>query len=200
MAELSRHNAPATMATCGSKGELPQRPLLVCPLTDYVPLFAFPGSKLNVAQMVAVVGQQIIAGSRVVDGFQDRFLPHFRKKAREPPAKGFVANSFFSGLSPTEFLAHAMSGREGLVDTAVKTAETGYMARRLMKALEDLSTRYDNSVRNSEGKVVQFKYGDDGLDPACLEGESSPVAFPRSWSHAKVRFLASEPFSKRRQS
>lgn len=110
MAELSRHNAPATMATCGSKG-----------------------SKLNVSQMVAVVGQQIISGSRVPDGFQDRFLPHFKKKAREPPAKGFVANSFFSGLTPTEFLAHAISGREGLVDTAVKTAETGYMQRRLMK-------------------------------------------------------------------
>lgn len=110
MAELSRHNSPLIMATCGSKG-----------------------SKINVSQMVAVVGQQIIAGSRVPDGFQDRFLPHFKKKAREPPAKGFVRNSFFSGLTPTEFLAHAISGREGLVDTAVKTAETGYMARRLMK-------------------------------------------------------------------
>jgi DNA-directed RNA polymerase III subunit RPC1 len=212
MAELSRHNAPATMATCGSKGARPTVPCTpLRPLTPFACL-SLAGSKLNVAQMVAVVGQQIIAGSRVVDGFQDRFLPHFRKKAREPPAKGFVANSFFSGLSPTEFLAHAMSGREGLVDTAVKTAETGYMARRLMKvgrylaggslptdlwvsltssasalgqALEDLSTRYDDSVRNSEGKVVQFKYGDDGLDPACLEGESSPVAFPRSWTHAK---------------
>jgi len=133
MAELSRHNAPATMATCGSKGARPAVPSApLRPLTPFACL-SLAGSKLNVAQMVAVVGQQIIAGSRVVDGFQDRFLPHFRKKAREPPAKGFVANSFFSGLSPTEFLAHAMSGREGLVDTAVKTAETGYMARRLMK-------------------------------------------------------------------
>lgn len=83
--------------------------------------------------MVACVGQQIIAGHRVPDGFQDRSLPHFAKKSKDPPAKGFVRSSFYSGLSPTEFLFHAISGREGLVDTAVKTAETGYMQRRLMK-------------------------------------------------------------------
>lgn len=144
------------------------------------------GSKINVAQMVACVGQQIIAGSRVPNGFQDRSLPHFRKKSKDPPSKGFVANSFFSGLTPTEFLCHAISGREGLVDTAVKTAETGYMARRLMKALEDLSTQYDLSVRNSVGGVVQFEYGDDSLDPACLEGDATPVQYVRSWAHACV--------------
>lgn len=136
--------------------------------------------------MVACVGQQIIAGHRVPDGFQDRSLPHFPKKSREPPSKGFVRNSFYSGLSPTEFLFHAISGREGLVDTAVKTAETGYMQRRLMKSLEDLVTHYDSSVRNAVGGVVQFRYGDDGLDPACLEGDAQPVEFLRAWSHASV--------------
>jgi len=154
--------------------------------------------------MVACVGQQIIAGHRVADGFQDRSLPHFPKNAKEPPAKGFVRSSFYSGLSPTEFFFHAISGREGLVDTAVKTAETGYMQRRLMKvrflvciwprshddlllqALEDLTTRYDLSVRNSTGGVVQFHYGDDGLDPACLEGDGQPIEFYRAWSHATV--------------
>ncbi|RSH95176.1 hypothetical protein EHS25_000262 [Saitozyma podzolica] len=161
MAELSRHNAPLIMATCGSKG-----------------------SVINVAQMVACVGQQIISGSRIPNGFQDRSLPHFRKKSKNPPSKGFVRNSFFSGLTPTEFLFHAISGREGLVDTAVKTAETGYMARRLMKALEDLSTHYDLSVRNSVGGIVQFQYGDDMLDPACLEGDATPVEYVRSWTHA----------------
>lgn len=161
MTELSRNNAPLIMAVCGSKG-----------------------SKINVAQMVACVGQQIISGSRVPNGFQDRSLPHFAKKSKDPPAKGFVRNSFFSGLTPTEFLFHAISGREGLVDTAVKTAETGYMQRRLMKALEDLSTHYDLSVRNSVGGVVQFTYGDDGLDPAELEGNALPVEYHRSWRHA----------------
>jgi len=142
---------------------------------------------INVSQMVACVGQQIIAGHRVPDGFQDRSLPHFPKKSREPPSKGFVRNSFYSGLTPTEFLFHAISGREGLVDTAVKTAETGYMQRRLMKALEDLTTQYDLSVRNATGGVVQFRYGDDGLDPACLEGDAQPIDFVRAWGHAAVR-------------
>lgn len=153
------------------------------------------GSVINVCQMVACVGQQIIAGKRVPDGFQDRSLPHFPKKSKEPPSKGFVRNSFYTGLLPTEFLFHAISGREGLVDTAVKTAETGYMQRRLMKALEDLTTQYDLSVRNSEGGVVQFRYGDDGLDPACLEGDARPVEFERSWKHALVPFSSDVPLT-----
>ena len=72
-------------------------------------------------------------------GFYKRTLPHFPRGERTPDAKGFVGNSFYTGLSATEFFFHTMGGREGLVDTAVKTAETGYMSRRLMKALEDLS-------------------------------------------------------------
>ncbi|KAK0536264.1 DNA-directed RNA polymerase III subunit C1 (rpo31) [Tilletia horrida] len=163
MEELSRHNAPLIMAYCGSKG-----------------------SPVNVAQMVACVGQQVIAGSRVPNGFQDRSLPHFPKKSKDPPAKGFVSNSFYTGLTPTEFLFHAISGREGLVDTAVKTAETGYMARRLMKALEDLSVHYDKSVRNSAGGMVQFEYGTDALDPAELEGNALPVEYRRTWRHSKA--------------
>lgn len=159
---LSRNNAPLIMAKSGSKG-----------------------SEINVAQMVAVVGQQIIGGARVADGFQDRTLPHFHKNAPQPPSKGFVGNSFYSGLVPTEFLFHAMSGREGLVDTAVKTAETGYMSRRLMKSLEDLSTRYDDTVRTSGGGIVQFQFGADKLDPVDMEGSAKPVNFDRTWSHAE---------------
>jgi DNA-directed RNA polymerase III subunit RPC1 len=160
---LSKWNAPLVMAKSGSKG-----------------------SNINVAQMVAVVGQQIIGGQRVPDGFQDRSLPHFPKNARQPPSKGFVRNSFFTGLTPTEFLFHAISGREGLVDTAVKTAETGYMSRRLMKSLEDLSTQYDDTVRNSSGTVVQFQFGADKLDPVDMEGSAVPVNFERTWIHAET--------------
>lgn len=156
--ELGRHNAPLVMQWCGSKG-----------------------SKINVSQMVACVGQQIISGSRIPDGFDSRSLPHFPKHSRAPAAKGFVSASFYSGLSPPEFFFHAVSGREGLVDTAVKTAETGYMQRRLMKALEDLSMQYDLSVRNSVGGIVQLLYGDDGLDPASMEAPDGcgPVNFAR---------------------
>ncbi|KAL9602953.1 MAG: hypothetical protein Q9219_001478 [cf. Caloplaca sp. 3 TL-2023] len=160
--ELSRWNSPLIMATSGSKG-----------------------SNINVSQMVAVVGQQIVGGSRIADGFEDRSLPHFAKNARQPPSKGFVRNSFFSGLHPTEFLFHAISGREGLVDTAVKTAETGYMSRRLMKSLEDLSTQYDNTVRNGSSHIVQFQYGDDKLDPVDMEARAKPVHFDRTYTHAE---------------
>lgn len=161
--ELSRWNSAVLMAQCGSKG-----------------------SNINVSQMVASVGQQMINNARVADGFQDRTLPHFPKAARQPGSKGFVSNSFYSGLTPTEFIFHAMSGREGLVDTAVKTAETGYMSRRLMKSLEDLSAQYDGTVRNSGAGIVQFQYGDDNLDPVDMEGKAVPVDFERTFEHAIV--------------
>ncbi|KAJ3336300.1 hypothetical protein HDU93_003104, partial [Gonapodya sp. JEL0774] len=163
LAELHRHNAPIIMSLCGSKG-----------------------SKINVSQMVACVGQQIISGSRIPNGFMDRSLPHFPKNSRTPAARGFVRNSFYSGLTPSEFLFHAVSGREGLVDTAVKTAETGYMQRRLMKALEDLVSHYDTSVRNSVGGMIQFRYGDDGLDPANMEGDKQPVNLNRLLLHCQA--------------
>ncbi|KAJ0395349.1 hypothetical protein ATCC90586_007781 [Pythium insidiosum] len=162
MRSLPFHNNPRIMAECGSKG-----------------------SALNISQMVACVGQQSVGGKRVPEGFVNRTLPHFLPHALHAAAKGFVANSFYSGLTATEFFFHTMGGREGLVDTAVKTAETGYMARRLMKALEDLSCQYDHTVRNSEGAVVQFMYGDDGLNPAFMEGDDRPVDFHRLLEHIR---------------
>ena len=110
MKALEWSNAPRIMADCGSKG-----------------------SPLNISQMMACVGQQAVGGNRIENGFVNRTLPHFEYHCLTAPAKGFVANSFYSGLAPTEFFFHTQGGREGLVDTAVKTAETGYMARRLMK-------------------------------------------------------------------
>lgn len=135
--------------------------------------------------MVACVGQQAMGGKRIPDGFQDRSLPHFPKNSKQPPSKGFVRNSFFSGLTPTEFIFHAMTGREGLVDTAVKTAETGYMSRRLMKSLEDLSASYDQTVRTSSSGIVQFQYGGDNLDPVDMEGNAQPVNFKRTFYHSE---------------
>lgn len=125
------------------------------------------------------MGQQAISGKRVPDGFEDRALPHFEKFSKTPAAKGFVQNSFYSGLTPPEFFFHTMGGREGLVDTAVKTAETGYMQRRLVKSLEDLCLQYDLTVRNSVGDIVQFKYGADGLDPTYMEGKRTHFPFVR---------------------
>ncbi len=112
------------------------------------------GSNINLCQMIACVGQQVVNGERMPNGFFDRSLPHFESKSKYPAAKGFVSNSFFTGLTATEFFFHTMGGREGLVDTAVKTAETGYMQRRLMKALEDLVLKYDNTVRSSNETII----------------------------------------------
>lgn len=102
--KLPKYNAPLIMAICGSKG-----------------------SNINLCQMIALVGQQTVGGSRMPNGFFDRSLPHFEPYSKYPASKGFVKNSFYSGLTATEFFFHTIGGREGLIDTAVKTAETGYM-------------------------------------------------------------------------
>ena len=129
------------------------------------------GSAINISQMTAVVGQQSVVGKRIPFGFKYRTLPHFTKDDYSPESRGFVENSYLRGLTPTEFFFHAMAGREGLIDTAVKTAETGYIQRRLVKALEDVMAKYDGTIRNSLGDIVQFVYGEDGLDGAHIEAQ-----------------------------
>ncbi|KAK6935961.1 RNA polymerase Rpb1, domain 5 [Dillenia turbinata] len=164
MKQLHWRNSPLIMSQCGSKG-----------------------SPINISQMVACVGQQSVGGRRAPNGFIDRSLPHFPKRSKTPDAKGFVANSFYSGLTATEFFFHTMGGREGLVDTAVKTADTGYMSRRLMKSLEDLYVHYDDTVRNASGGIVQFLYGDDAMDPAKMEGKKgAPLNFDRLYLKVKA--------------
>ncbi|KAF1985661.1 beta and beta-prime subunits of DNA dependent RNA-polymerase [Aulographum hederae CBS 113979] len=130
------------------------------------------GSAINISQMTAVVGQQSVEGKRIPFGFKYRSLPHFTKDDYSAESRGFVENSYLRGLTPSEFFFHAMAGREGLIDTAVKTAETGYIQRRLVKALEDVMAKYDGTVRNSLGDIVQFVYGEDGLDAVHIEEQT----------------------------
>ncbi|KZO99631.1 beta and beta-prime subunits of DNA dependent RNA-polymerase [Calocera viscosa TUFC12733] len=143
---LKRDNNVKTMTTAGSKG-----------------------SFINISQMSAMVGQQNVEGQRIPFGFKHRTLPHFTKDDFSPESRGFVENSYLRGLTPQEFFFHAMAGREGLIDTAVKTAETGYIQRRLVKAMEDVMVAYDGTVRNSLGDVLQWTYGEDGMDGAHVE-------------------------------
>ena len=133
------------------------------------------GSYLNISQMTACVGQQNVEGKRIPFGFKDRSLPHFTKDDHSPESRGFVENSYLRGLTPQEFFFHAMGGREGLIDTAVKTAETGYIQRRLVKALEDVTAKYDGTVRNALGDIIQFTYGEDGMDGGKLEKQKLPT-------------------------
>ena len=114
------------------------------------------GSDLNISQMISCLGQQNVDGKRIPYGFEDRTLPHFVKFDDSPAARGFVENSFISGLTPEELFFHAMGGRVGLIDTAVKTSQTGYIQRRLIKGLEDLKIEYDMTVRNNKRKIIQF--------------------------------------------
>jgi DNA-directed RNA polymerase subunit A' len=123
------------------------------------------GSMLNLSQMAGSIGQQAVRGERIHRGYTDRTLVHFELGDLGAKSHGFVTSSYKSGLSPTEYFFHAMGGREGLVDTAVRTSRSGYMQRRLINALEELSVREDASVRTTAGNIVQFTYGEDNADP-----------------------------------
>ena len=133
------------------------------------------GSDLNISQMISCLGQQNIDNKRIPYGFENRTLPHFTKFDDSPSARGFVENSFISGLTPAELFFHAMGGRIGIIDTAVKTSQTGYIQRRLIKGLEDLKVEYDMTVRNNKNKIIQFSYGDDGFDPVKVESHILPL-------------------------
>jgi DNA-directed RNA polymerase subunit A' len=141
--QLEKNNAARIMATTGARG-----------------------SSLNIGQMAGALGQQSIRGNRLNKGYNNRALPHFKENDDNPDAHGFVKSNYRDGLSTIEFFFHAMGGREGLVDTAVRTQQSGYMQRRLVNALEHIKLEYDNTVRDPHGHIIQFLYGEDGIDVA----------------------------------
>ncbi|MBT4805788.1 DNA-directed RNA polymerase subunit A' [Candidatus Woesearchaeota archaeon] len=122
------------------------------------------GNPLNIAQMTAIVGQQALRGKRIDHGFTGRTLSYFSKNDLSPKARGFVKNNFKSGLTPSEFFFGAMTGRDALMDTALRTPKSGYLYRRLSNAMQDLKVDYDDTVRDASGKIIQFSYGEDCLD------------------------------------
>lgn len=148
------------------------------------------GSMVNHSQISCGLGQQALEGRRVPNLCSGRSLPSFEPFDPSPRAGGYVTDRFLTGLRPQEYYHHCMAGREGLVDTAVKTSRSGYLQRCLIKHLEDLSVGYDYTVRNSDGSVIQFLYGEDGIDPvqsAMLSGLDAQFDFQamnhRSISH-----------------
>ncbi|UJR32543.1 hypothetical protein I4U23_020005 [Adineta vaga] len=130
------------------------------------------GKALNIFQIIVCVGQQNVEGKRIPFGFKGRTLPHFLQDDYGAKAHGFVKKSYLQGLTPAEFFFHAMGGREGLIDTAIKTAETGYIQRRLVKAMESVMVKYDGTVRNQNEHIIQFVYGEDGLAGENVEFQS----------------------------
>jgi DNA-directed RNA polymerase II subunit RPB1 len=150
--KLAKDNRFSTMVAAGSKG-----------------------SDLNISFMISCLGQQNVDGKRIPYGFENRTLPHYTKFDDSPVARGFVENCYINGLSPQELFFHAMGGRVGLIDTAVKTSTTGYIQRRLIKGLEDLMVNYDMTIRTNKGKIVQFQYGEDGIDTTKVENQILPL-------------------------
>ena len=147
------------------------------------------GKPLNIAQMISCLGQQNVDGKRIPYGFEDRTLPHYTKFDDSPEARGFVESSFIQGLTPEEVYFHAMGGRTGLIDTAVKTSQTGYIQRRLIKGQEDLKVAYDMTVRNNKNKVIQFRYGDDNINPMKTENQQlslGEMSLEEIYSHMAV--------------
>ncbi|MFC7081489.1 DNA-directed RNA polymerase subunit A' [Halorussus caseinilyticus] len=123
------------------------------------------GSMLNLTQMAGCVGQQAVRGERINRGYENRTLSHFKQNDLSAKAHGFVEHSYTGGLDPREFFFHAMGGREGLVDTAVRTSKSGYLQRRLMNALSELEAQYDGTVRDTNDRIVQFEFGEDSTSP-----------------------------------
>jgi DNA-directed RNA polymerase subunit A' len=126
------------------------------------------GSMLNLTQMAGCVGQQAVRGERINRGYEDRTLSHYEQHDLSADAHGFVENSYRGGLTPREFFFHAMGGREGLVDTAVRTSKSGYLQRRLINALSELEAQYDGTVRDTSDTIVQFEFGEDGTSPVNI--------------------------------
>ena len=133
------------------------------------------GGEINIAQMIACLGQQSIEGKRIPNGLTDRTLPHYKKYDDGAEARGFIESSFIRGLTPQEFFFHAMTGREGLIDTAVKTADTGYIQRQLVKALEDIVVQHDGTVRDANMNILQLHYGEDSIMATKLEVQELPL-------------------------
>jgi DNA-directed RNA polymerase subunit A' len=133
---------------------------------------------LNIAEVAGMVGQQSVRGGRLNRGYANRTLPHFKENDLGAYARGFIKSSYRAGLNPTEYFFHSIGGREGLVDIAVRTSRSGYMQRRLINAFEDLKVNDKRRVEDTIGSVVQFKYGEDGIDPTRSdEGQTVDVDY-----------------------
>jgi DNA-directed RNA polymerase beta' subunit len=124
------------------------------------------GSIMNLQHMMGCVGQKSVEGSRIKKKVENRTLPIYHSNDDSPVARGFIESSFINGLSSPEFFWDAMAGREGLIDTAIRTAKTGYIQRQLIKGLEDCIIKYDNTNRDSKNVIIQYVYGENGIDQA----------------------------------
>jgi len=139
------------------------------------------GNILAMTQMSACVGQQALRGRRIDKGYTGRTLSCYKKGNLSPEARGFVRNGFKTGLNPTEFFFHHITGRDSLMDTALRTPKSGYLYRRLANAMQDLRVEYDRTVRDANGRIIQFEYGEDGIDVSRSENGKIDVQKIIDW-------------------
>jgi len=134
------------------------------------------GNILNITQIACSVGQQALWSKRISIGYNGRTLSFFKPGDLSPKARGFISSSYLDGLEPYEFFFGSMTGRDSLMDTALRTPKSGYLYRRLVNALQDLKVAYDKTVRDASENIVEFKFGDDGIDVSELHrnGELQP--------------------------
>jgi len=155
------------------------------------------GSMLNITQIACCVGQQSLWNKRIGFGYNDRTLSFFKKGDMNPDSHGFIKSSFFEGLKPSEFFFGAITGRDSLMDTALRTPKSGYLYRRLVSALQDLKVEYDGTVRDASENIVQFNYGEDGKDVSklhlkddkVLPGEAVGVVTAQSFGEASTQMV-----------
>ena len=126
------------------------------------------GNIVHITQIACCVGQQALRGKRIDIGYNKRTLSFFKKNELSPESRGFIKNSFMRGLRPDEFFFGAITGRDSLMDTALRTPKSGYLYRRLANAIQDLKSEYDGTIRDSNNNIIQFNYGYDGLDISKL--------------------------------
>jgi len=154
------------------------------------------GSILNVSQIAGSVGQQVLNGKRIDFGYTERTLPFFKKGDLSPRSHGFIYSSLMKGFEPDEFFFGAMTGRDGLMDVALRTPKSGYLYRRLANALQDLVMAYDGTVRDASNNIVQFVYGLDGVDISAKHkgtkvapGEAIGVVTAQSFGEASTQMV-----------
>lgn len=150
-----------------------------------LPLSGAKGSAVNPAQMTRLIGQNNVEGKRIPYSFDDRCLPHCEHGDNSPEGRGFISHSYMAGLTPKEAFFHCCAGREGIIDTAIKTKDIGYLERRVVFGCQDTKVEYDNTVRNSQNEIIQFNYGEDNFDATFME-----------WQKLEILQLSEEKFIK----
>ncbi len=151
------------------------------------------GSSTNISQIIGALGQNILEFKRIKKKVNNRTLPHFFQNDDRANARGFISNSYYHGLNPREFFFHHMTAREGLIDTAIKTSESGYLQRKLTKGMEDIIVAYDKTIRSGNNVLIQMMYGDNNINQTHYkENDINLILMSNTQVANKFKFTSDE--------